>query len=219
MSPRFEPLLKGVRIIPVLVLDDPQRAVPLAQALVAGGLNVLEITLRTPHALACAEAIAREVAEAVVGLGTLTQPEQFAQAREAGARFVVSPGLTGRLAEAAQAADLPYLPGIATVSEAIAAMEQGFRELKFFPAVRNGGAAALKGLAALLPGIRFCPTGGLQAGHIREILALPNVFALGGSWLTPRRPGAGVPLGRDSAPGARGRGPGGGNRLNKNQGA
>ena len=183
--PRLEPSLSGPRIVPVLVLDDPAEAVPLAQALVAGGLTTLEVTLRTPAALACAEAIAAKVPDALVGLGTLIRPEQFAQARDAGARFVVSPGLTERLAEAAKAAGLPYLPGIATVTEALIASEHGFRELKFFPAMLNGGAPALKGMAPLIPEVRFCPTGGIKADNVKEILALPNVFALGGTWLTP----------------------------------
>ncbi|WP_448206984.1 bifunctional 4-hydroxy-2-oxoglutarate aldolase/2-dehydro-3-deoxy-phosphogluconate aldolase [Azospirillum sp. sgz302134] len=183
--PRLEPSLSGPRIVPVLVLDDPQEAVPLAEALVAGGLTTLEVTLRTPAALACAEAIAAKVPGALVGLGTLIRPEQFAQARDAGARFVVSPGLTDRLAEAAKAAGLPYLPGIATVTEALIAWEHGFRELKFFPAMLNGGAPALRGMAPLMPEVRFCPTGGIKAENVREILSLPNVFALGGTWLTP----------------------------------
>lgn len=183
--PRLEPSLTGARIVPVLVLDDPDTAVSVAQALVAGGLTTLEVTLRTPAALACAEAIAARVPGALVGLGTLIRPEQFAQARDAGARFVVSPGLTDRLAEAAKAAGLPYLPGIATVTEALLAYEHGFRELKFFPAMLNGGAPALKGMAPLIPEVRFCPTGGLKAANVPEILALPNVFALGGTWLTP----------------------------------
>ena len=183
--PRLEPSLSGPRIVPVLVLDEPDTAVALAEALVAGGLTTLEVTLRTPAALACAEAIAARVPGALVGLGTLIRPEQFAQARDAGARFVVSPGLTDRLAEAAKAAGLPYLPGIATVTEALIAMEHGFRELKFFPAMLNGGAPALRGMAPLMPEIRFCPTGGIKAENVREILSLPNVFALGGTWLTP----------------------------------
>ncbi|HEY0837221.1 MAG TPA: bifunctional 4-hydroxy-2-oxoglutarate aldolase/2-dehydro-3-deoxy-phosphogluconate aldolase [Azospirillum sp.] len=183
--PLLEPALSGPRIIPVLVLDDPAEAVPLARALVAGGLRTLEVTLRTPAALACAEAIAAQVPDALVGLGTLTRPEQFAQARDAGARFLVSPGLTDRLAEAAKATGLPYLPGVATVTEALIAWEHGFRELKFFPAMLNGGAAALKGMAPLIPEVRFCPTGGIRAEHVGEILSLSNVFALGGTWLTP----------------------------------
>ena len=183
--PLLEPALSGPRIVPVLVLDDPAEAVPLAQALVAGGLTTLEVTLRTPRALACAEAIAAKVPDAIVGFGTLIRPEQFAQARDAGARFLVSPGLTDTLAAAAKATGLPYLPGIATVSEALIAWEHGFRELKFFPAMLNGGAPALRGMAPLIPEVRFCPTGGIKAENVREILSLPNVFALGGTWLTP----------------------------------
>ena len=183
--PLLEPTLSGPRIVPVLVLDDAETAVPLAQALVAGGLRTLEVTLRTPAALACAEAIAARVPEALVGLGTLTKPEHFVQARDAGAQFLVSPGLTDRLAEAAKTAGLPYLPGIATVSEALIAWEHGFRELKFFPAMLNGGAPALRGMVPLLPEVRFCPTGGIKAENVRELLSLPNVFALGGTWLTP----------------------------------
>ena len=183
--PRLEPSLSGPRIVPVLVLDEPDTAVALAEALVAGGLTTLEVTLRTPAALACAEAIAARVPGALVGLGTLIRPEQFVQARDSGARFVVSPGLTDRLAEAAKDAGLPYLPGIATVTEALIAMEHGFRELKFFPAMLNGGAPALRGMVPLLPEIRFCPTGGIKAENVKEILSLPNVFALGGTWLTP----------------------------------
>lgn len=183
--PPLEPALSGPRVIPVLVLDDVATAVPLAEALVAGGLTTLEVTLRTPAALTCAEVIAAKVPGALVGLGTLTRPEQFAQARDAGARFLVSPGLTGRLAEAAVAAGLPYLPGIATVTEALIAREHGFHELKFFPAMLNGGAPALRGMVPLLPDVRFCPTGGIKADSVRELLSLPNVFALGGTWLTP----------------------------------
>ena len=208
---RLEPTLSGPRIVPVLVLDEVETAVPLAEALVAGGLTTLEVTLRTPKALACAEAIAARVPGALVGLGTLTKPEHFAQARDAGARFLVSPGLTDRLAEAARAAALPYLPGIATVSEALIALEHGFHELKFFPAMLNGGAPALRGMAPLLPEVRFCPTGGIKAENVREILALPNVFALGGTWLTPaeavreRRWGEIERLARDAAALAEGR--------------
>ncbi|MGQ9369293.1 bifunctional 4-hydroxy-2-oxoglutarate aldolase/2-dehydro-3-deoxy-phosphogluconate aldolase [Azospirillum sp. ST 5-10] len=183
--PRLEPALTGPRVVPVLVLDDPGEAVDLAHALVAGGLRTLEVTLRTPAALACAEAIAAAVPAALVGLGTLTRPEHFAQARDAGARFLVSPGLTDRLAAAALATGLPYLPGIATLSEALIAREHGFVEQKFFPAMLNGGVPALRGMVPLLPDVRFCPTGGIRAEHVGEFLALPNVFALGGTWLTP----------------------------------
>lgn len=183
--PLLEPALSGPRVVPVLVLDDPTDAVSLAKALVAGGLTTLEVTLRTPKALACAEAIAAKVPDALVGLGTLVRPGQFAQARDAGARFLVSPGLTETLAQAAKDTGLPYLPGIATVSEALIAWEHGFRELKFFPAMLNGGVPALKGMAPLIPEVRFCPTGGIKAETLRDFLALPNVFTVGGTWLTP----------------------------------
>jgi 2-dehydro-3-deoxyphosphogluconate aldolase/(4S)-4-hydroxy-2-oxoglutarate aldolase len=178
-------VLGGTRVIPVLVLDDPAEAVSLARALVAGGLPVLEVTLRTSRALACAEAIAAQVPGAIVGLGTLTKPAHFAQARDAGARFLVSPGLTDRLAEAALSTGLPYLPGTATVTEAMLALEHGFSELKFFPAALSGGAPALKGMAPLLPDARFCPTGGIRADSLGDYLSLPNVFAVGGTWLAP----------------------------------
>ncbi len=182
--PRLEPMLSGTKVIPVLVLDDPKTAADLARALVAGGLPALEVTLRAPKALACAEAMA-QVPGAFVGLGTLTRPEHFAQARDAGARFVVSPGLTDRLADAALQAGLPYLPGTATVTEAMIALEHGFTELKFFPASLSGGPAALKGMAPLLPDARFCPTGGVRDDTLRDYLSLPNVFAAGGTWLAP----------------------------------
>lgn len=183
--PLLEPALSGPRVVPVLVLDDPEDAVSLAKALVAGGLTTLEVTLRTPKALACAEAIAAKVPDALVGLGTLVRPGQFAQARDAGARFLVSPGLTETLAQAAKDTGLPYLPGVATVSEALIAWEHGFRELKFFPAMLNGGVPALKGMAPLIPEVRFCPTGGIKAENLHDFLALPNVFTVGGTWLTP----------------------------------
>ncbi|WP_207479264.1 bifunctional 4-hydroxy-2-oxoglutarate aldolase/2-dehydro-3-deoxy-phosphogluconate aldolase [Arenibaculum pallidiluteum] len=183
--PRIEPALRGTRVIPVLVLDDPAQAVSIGRALVAGGLPVLEVTLRTPRALACAEAIAAQVPGAIVGLGTLTRPEHFAQARDAGAKFTVSPGLTDRLAQAALASGIPYLPGTATVTEALIALEHGFSELKFFPASVAGGAPALRGMAPLLPDVRFCPTGGVRAEILRDYLSLSNVFAVGGTWLAP----------------------------------
>ncbi|MGQ9368526.1 bifunctional 4-hydroxy-2-oxoglutarate aldolase/2-dehydro-3-deoxy-phosphogluconate aldolase [Azospirillum sp. ST 5-10] len=183
--PRFEPLLTGTTVIPVLVIDDPADAVPVARALVGGGLKALEVTLRTEAALACIEAMAKAVPDALVGAGTLTRPEHFARARDAGASFLVSPGLTDRLAEAARATGLPYLPGVATVTEALLAREHGFLEQKFFPAGIAGGAPALQGFAPLLPDVRFCPTGGVKLGTMKDYLALPNVFAVGGTWLLP----------------------------------
>ena len=183
--PQVQPLLGGKTVIPVIVVDSPSQAVDLAKALVAGGMRFLEVTMRTPAALACAEAMAAQVPEAVVGLGTLTRPEHFASAKAAGAQFLVSPGLTDKVAEAALATGLPYLPGIATVAESMRAREWGFFEQKFFPAMINGGVPALKGFAPLLQDVRYCPTGGLKPEHVREVLGLGNVFALGGTWVAP----------------------------------
>jgi 2-dehydro-3-deoxyphosphogluconate aldolase/(4S)-4-hydroxy-2-oxoglutarate aldolase len=173
-------------VIPVIVIEHLAQAVPLARALVAGGVSVLEVTLRTPVALAAVRAIVDEVPEAIVGVGTLTRPEDMAQALEAGARFGVSPGLTPALVEAARDRGLPLLPGVMTPSEIIAARLAGFRELKLFPAQQAGGVGMLKALAGPFPDVVFCPTGGITAETAAEFLALPNVACVGGSWLTPR---------------------------------
>lgn len=173
-------------VIPVIVIEDLTRAVPLAKALVAGGVRVLEVTLRTPVALAAIRAMAREVPEAILGVGTLTRPEDFAEAREAGARFGVSPGLTPALIEAARESGLPLLPGVMTPSDVIAARLAGFRELKLFPAQQAGGIGMLQALAGPFPDVTFCPTGGITAETAPEFLALPNVACVGGSWLTPK---------------------------------
>lgn len=173
-------------VIPVIVIDELAQAVPLAKALVAGGVRVLEVTLRTPVALAAIRAMADEVAEAIVGVGTLTRPEEFARARDAGARFGVSPGLTPALIEAARDSDLPLLPGVMTPSDVIAARLAGFRELKLFPAQQAGGVGMLKALAGPFPDVVFCPTGGITAETAPEFLTLPNVACVGGSWLTPK---------------------------------
>lgn len=173
-------------VIPVIVIEDLTRAVPLAKALVAGGVRVLEVTLRTPVALAAIRAMAREVPEAILGVGTLTRPEDFAEAREAGARFGVSPGLTPALIEAARESGLPLLPGVMTPSDVIAARLAGFRELKLFPAQQAGGIGMLQALAGPFPDVTFCPTGGIAAETAPEFLALPNVACVGGSWLTPK---------------------------------
>jgi 2-dehydro-3-deoxyphosphogluconate aldolase/(4S)-4-hydroxy-2-oxoglutarate aldolase len=173
-------------VIPVIVIEDLTRAVPLAKALVAGGVRVLEVTLRTPVALAAIRAMAREVPEAILGVGTLTRPEDFAEAREAGARFGVSPGLTPALIEAAWESGLPLLPGVMTPSDVIAARLAGFRELKLFPAQQAGGIGMLQALAGPFPDVTFCPTGGITAETAPEFLALPNVACVGGSWLTPK---------------------------------
>ena len=173
-------------VIPVLTIERLADAVPLARALVKGGLPVLEVTLRTPAALGALRAIAAEVAEAIVGAGTILNAEQLDQAKRAGARFLVSPGCTRALAEAARASGLPFLPGVQTVSEAMALSDQGFRLMKFFPADQVGGLAWLKAVAAPLAGLKFCPTGGIGADTASSYLALPNVACIGGSWVTPR---------------------------------
>lgn len=173
-------------VIPVIVIDNLAQAVPLAKALVAGGVRVLEVTLRTPVALAAIRVIAREVPEAIVGVGTLTRPEEFTEARDAGACFGVSPGLTPVLIEAARESGLPLLPGVMTPSEVIAARLAGFRELKLFPARQAGGIGLLQVLTEPFPDVTFCPTGGITAETAPDYLALPNVACVGGSWLTPK---------------------------------
>ena len=173
-------------VIPVIAIEDLARAVPLAQALVAGGVRVLEVTLRTPVALDAIRLIARDVPEAIVGVGTLTRPEDFAEALDAGARFGVSPGLTPVLIEAARDSGLPLLPGVMTPSDVIAARLAGFRELKLFPAQQAGGIGMLKALAGPFPDVTFCPTGGITVETAPDYLALPNVGCVGGSWLTPQ---------------------------------
>jgi 2-dehydro-3-deoxyphosphogluconate aldolase/(4S)-4-hydroxy-2-oxoglutarate aldolase len=173
-------------IIPVLTVERVADAVPLARALVKGGLPVLEITFRTEAALEALAAIAREVPEAVVGAGTVLDETQVRQAMAAGARFGVSPGCTLALAKAVKEAGLPFLPGIQTVSEAMVLRELGFGLLKFFPADVAGGTAWLKAAAAPLAGLRFCPTGGIGIGTAPGYLALPNVACVGGSWVAPR---------------------------------
>lgn len=172
-------------VIPVIVVQRLEQAVPLARALVEGGVKVLEVTLRTPVALAAIEAIARAVPEAVVGAGTLRLPADAKAARDAGSRFAVSPGYTVALGAACREAGLPLLPGVATGSEVMAAMADGLRFLKFFPAVQAGGIPMLKALAGPFPDIAFCPTGGITPETAPHFLALPNVAVCGGSWLTP----------------------------------
>ena len=173
-------------VVPVLTIERLADAVPLARALVKGGLPVLEVTLRTAAALAALAAIAAEVPDAVVGAGTVLQPRQFDDVTRAGARFAVSPGCTPTLVTAARAAGLPFLPGIQTVSEAMVLAEQGFGLLKFFPADSAGGLAWLKAVAAPLAGLRFCPTGGVGADTAQSYLSLANVACVGGSWVAPR---------------------------------
>ena len=178
-------LLSRVPVVPVVVLDDLAHAVPVARALVAGGLPVIELTLRTPVALDAIRAIADEVPEILVGAGTVVAPGQAKEAADAGAQFLVSPGTTPALLAAMAGTGLPFLPGTATVSEVLAVLEAGFTEMKFFPAEASGGAPFLKSIASPVPVARFCPTGGIAAATASSYLALPNVGCVGGSWLTP----------------------------------
>ncbi|MCQ4161832.1 bifunctional 4-hydroxy-2-oxoglutarate aldolase/2-dehydro-3-deoxy-phosphogluconate aldolase [Roseomonas sp. GC11] len=180
-----EALLAQSRLVPVLTIDRVEDAVPLARALVAGGITTLEITLRTAAAPAAIEAIAAAVPEAVIGLGTVLTPADLELGLKLGARFALSPGATPELLDAAASLGLPFIPGIATASELMAAMQRGFRAVKFFPAVPAGGIPALKALGAPFPMVRFCPTGGIGEEQAAEWLALPNVLAVGGSWLAP----------------------------------
>ncbi|MFD8329505.1 bifunctional 4-hydroxy-2-oxoglutarate aldolase/2-dehydro-3-deoxy-phosphogluconate aldolase [Streptomyces lydicus] len=172
-------------VIPVVVLEDAADAVPLARALVAGGLPAIEVTLRTPAALHAIRAIAEEVPEAVVGAGTVLTPEHVDAAGAAGARFLVSPGWSPRLLRAMRVCGLPFLPGVSTASEVVALLDEGVTELKFFPAEAAGGTAYLKSLAAPLPQARFCPTGGIGLASAPSYLALPNVACVGGTWMLP----------------------------------
>ena len=172
-------------VIPVIVLTDVGQAVQMARALVAGGIRMLEVTLRTPQALACIEAIARDVPEAVVGAGTVRNAADAQASAMAGARFIVSPGYTTALGQACRDVSLPLLPGVATGSEIMMALGDGLSELKFFPAVQAGGPAMLKAWGGPFGDVRFCPTGGVNAANALEFLALPNVVCVGGSWLTP----------------------------------
>ncbi|WP_263427480.1 bifunctional 4-hydroxy-2-oxoglutarate aldolase/2-dehydro-3-deoxy-phosphogluconate aldolase [Nocardioides mangrovi] len=171
--------------MPVVVIDDVDHAVPVARALVTGGLPAIELTLRTPVALEAIRAISAEVPEILVGAGTIVAPGQAKLAADAGAQFLVSPGTTVQLLHAMQETGLPFLPGTATVSEVLAALEAGCTELKFFPAEASGGTAYLKSLASPVPTARFCPTGGITPASAPSYLALPNVGCVGGSWLTP----------------------------------
>ena len=173
-------------VIPVIVIDELAQAVPLARALVAGGVRVLEVTLRTAPALDAIRLIAREVPDAIVGVGTLTRPQDFKDALDAGAQFGVSPGLTPAMIEAAHETKLPLLPGVFTPSDVIAARLAGFNQLKLFPAQQAGGIGMLKALGGPFPDVMFCPTGGVSAENAPDFLALPNVACVGGSWLVPK---------------------------------
>ena len=185
-QPGLAPILTAAPVVPVVIVDALADAVPLATALVAGGLTAIEVTLRTPVALEAIRAVAAEVEGAVVGVGTVLDRNQLAAAKAAGARFAVSPGATEALLDAADGEGLPLLPGIATASEAMALIERGYRFAKFFPAEQAGGAAYLSALASPLPQLKFCPTGGITVDSAPRYLKLPNVVCVGGSWMIGR---------------------------------
>jgi 2-dehydro-3-deoxyphosphogluconate aldolase/(4S)-4-hydroxy-2-oxoglutarate aldolase len=182
---QLEDVLRAAPIVPVITIERAEDGVPLARALVAGGLRALEITLRTPAAPAAAEAIVAAVPEAIVGVGTVLTPQDLESAHGLGARFAVSPGSTPELLDAAARGDLPFIPGVQTASELMAALARGFDVVKLFPAVPAGGIAALKALAGPFPQVRFCPTGGIGEENFLDWLKLPKVASVGGSWLAP----------------------------------
>jgi 2-dehydro-3-deoxyphosphogluconate aldolase/(4S)-4-hydroxy-2-oxoglutarate aldolase len=177
-------LLELSPVMPVVVIDDAADAVPTARALLAGGIGVIELTLRTPAALSAIERVAAEVPDIVVGAGTVTAPEHAKQAADAGAKFLVTPGCTDAVLDACFETGLPFLPGASTVSEAMRLAERGLTAMKFFPAEASGGVAFLKSIAGPLPSLRFCPTGGITVASAPSYLALTNVGCIGGSWLT-----------------------------------
>ena len=188
MSAKTETLRSYARlapVVPVVTIEDARHSIDLAQALVAGGLPVIEITLRTPAALAAIGLAAAAVPEAVVGAGTVLSERDLAAVEEAGAAFAVSPGLTPALLQAARSSSVPLLPGVASASELMLGMEQGYDRFKFFPAEAAGGVALLKGLSGPFADIRFCPTGGVNPENAASYLALPNVLCVGGSWVAP----------------------------------
>jgi 2-dehydro-3-deoxyphosphogluconate aldolase / (4S)-4-hydroxy-2-oxoglutarate aldolase len=178
-------VMQDAPVIPVIVLNDVNHAVPMARALVAGGIRMLEVTLRTSVALECIERIAKEVPEAVAGAGTVRTPAEAQAAARAGARFAVSPGFTNAVGQACRDNGLPLLPGVATGSEIMMAAEAGYTELKFFPAMQAGGPAMLKAWSGPFFDVKFCPTGGVSVSNAMEFLSLPNVVCVGGSWLVP----------------------------------
>lgn len=180
-----EQILTSGPVVPVIVINKLQHAVPLAKALVAGGVRVLEVTLRTACAVEAIKAIAKEVPDAIIGAGTVLNPEQLAEVTAAGAQFAISPGLTEPLLKAANAGPIPLIPGISTVSELMLGLDAGLREFKFFPAEANGGVKALQAIAGPFPQVRFCPTGGITPNNYRDYLALKSVLCIGGSWLVP----------------------------------
>lgn len=172
-------------VVPVLVIKDLDKAVPLAKALMAGGIKVLEVTLRTPVALEVIKKIADEVPDAIIGAGTVTNAQQLKQVIEAGAKFAISPGLTENLLQAGKESEIPLIPGISSISDLMTAKDAGYDHLKFFPAEASGGVKAIKSISGPFPDIAFCPTGGIGPGNYNDYLALKSVKCVGGSWLAP----------------------------------
>jgi 2-dehydro-3-deoxyphosphogluconate aldolase/(4S)-4-hydroxy-2-oxoglutarate aldolase len=181
----LEDILKTVPVIPVIIIEELEHALPLARALIDGGLPVLEITLRTPVAMDAIRLVVDEIPEAIVGVGTVTTRQQLEQSQQAGARFAVSPGLTPKLIDCSRDVAIPLLPGVFTPSEALHARDEGFHILKLFPAAQAGGVKMLKALGSPMPDIHFCPTGGIGPSSFMDYLNLPNVICVGGSWLAP----------------------------------
>lgn len=181
-----EEILRQGPVVPVMVIHKLEQAVPLAQALMAGGIRVLEITLRTPVAVEAIRAISRDVPGAIVGAGTVIRPEELTKVAEAGAVFAISPGLTVELLQSANQGTIPLIPGISTVSELMTGMELGYTHFKFFPAEAAGGVKMLKAIAGPFPQITFCPTGGITLDNYLDYLALKNVACIGGSWVAPQ---------------------------------
>lgn len=179
-------LTQSKPVIPVIVIDELSQAVPLAQALVAGGVRLLEVTMRTPVALAAIEKIAKEVPDAIIGVGTVTKAEHIQQAHDAGAQFALSPGISEKLVTKSQNLALPFMPGVMTPADIIKGIEFGLQDFKFYPAEQAGGVNMLKAFAGPFENIRFCPTGGISEHNFKNYLALNNVMAVGGSWLCPR---------------------------------
>jgi 2-dehydro-3-deoxyphosphogluconate aldolase/(4S)-4-hydroxy-2-oxoglutarate aldolase len=181
-----EEIFKQGPVVPVLVIENVEDAVPIAKALIAGGINVLEVTLRTEAAMDVIRTIAKEVPEAYIGAGTVTNREQLKEVTEAGAKFAISPGLTADLLKAGKEGTIPLIPGVSNISDLMTAKDAGYTHLKFFPAEAAGGVNALKSIGGPFPDIAFCPTGGISPSNYKSYLALPNVHCCGGSWLAPK---------------------------------
>ena len=172
-------------VVPVLVINDVEKAVPLAKALMAGGIKVLEVTLRTPVAIDVISTIAKEVPDALIGAGTVTNAQQLKAVTEAGAKFAISPGMTADLLKAGMEGDIPLIPGISSTSDLMKGKDAGYTHMKFFPAEASGGVKAIKSISGPFPDVTFCPTGGIGPANYKEYLALPNVKCVGGSWVAP----------------------------------